>query len=145
MHWTAEDRRNFPVLVYDGTCGFCSKIVQLVLRHDRRGTVRFAPLEGHFGAALRARYPGLANAESVVWVDPTEPGDPERVLLRSDAALAVARYLGGWWRLALLGQLVPRTWRDALYRIVARHRHRLPGAQDRCLIPTSEQRARFLE
>ena len=33
-----------PILLYDGTCGFCAESLQLVLRHDRRRTLRFAAL-----------------------------------------------------------------------------------------------------
>ena len=39
-----------PVLLYDGDCGFCAESVQLVLRHERRRRVRFAPLQGVFAA-----------------------------------------------------------------------------------------------
>ena len=40
-----------PVLLYDGTCGFCAESVQLVLRHDRRGALQFAALDSSFGRA----------------------------------------------------------------------------------------------
>lgn len=138
-----------PVLLYDGACGFCSGTVQFVLRHDHRDKLRFAALQGDYGSSLRSRHPELDTVDSVVWVEPGEPTAEgtasERILLRSDAVLAVGRYLGGWWSaLARLGGGVPRAWRDALYRLVARHRHRLPGGQA-CLIPTDETRARFLE
>ncbi len=64
--------------------------------------------------------------------------------VRSDAVLRAGRYLGGLWAgLALIGALVPRVIRDQLYRWVARHRHRLGGPA--CLIPTPEQRIRFLD
>lgn len=134
-----------PVLLYDGNCGFCAQSVQLVLRHDRKTTLRFAPLQGAFGGAICVRHPALAAVDSIVWVDPATADRPERVLVRSDAALRVARYLGGWWRLLLVGHLVPRPIRDALYNLVAKHRHRLSRDVDHCVLPTPETRARFLE
>jgi hypothetical protein len=70
-----------PVLLYDGTCGFCAESVQLVLRHDRRRTLRFAALQGAFGVDVRARHPELARVDSVVWVDPPLAGQAERVLV----------------------------------------------------------------
>src|SRR5688500_7691993 len=54
------------VLLYDGTCGLCNGAVQLVLRHDRRGTLRFAPLQGEFGRAAFARHPEIQGVDSVV-------------------------------------------------------------------------------
>lgn len=134
-----------PVLLYDGTCGFCAESVQLVLRHDRRRTLRFASLQGAFGADVRARHPALAGADSVAWLEPASPGRAERVLLRSDAALRVAGYLGGWFHLARLAAILPRPLRDAGYDLVARHRHRLSGDGPSCLLPAPDARARFLD
>jgi predicted DCC family thiol-disulfide oxidoreductase YuxK len=129
------------VLLYDGTCGFCAGSVQFVLRHERRhGTLRFATLEGPLGDAARRTNPELDGIDSVIWL---ERG---RVLVRSEAALAVAAYLGGPWRaLAALGRLVPRRLRDAVYDLIARNRYRIAGRVDACPLPTPEQRGRFLE
>lgn len=129
------------VLLYDGTCGFCAESVQLVLRHDRRRTLRFASLQGAFGTAIRASHPELEGVDSVIWV---EPG-AGRVLVRSDAALRVARYLGGWWSLALVARALPRPVRDAGYDLLARHRHRLLADGPHCLVPAPEERERFLD
>jgi predicted DCC family thiol-disulfide oxidoreductase YuxK len=132
------------VLLYDGSCGFCAENVRLVLRHDRRGTLRFAALDSAFGRAVLTRHPELAPVDSMVWVEPAYGGAGERVFTRSAAALHVARYLGRAWRLAALTALIPRTLRDAVYDLVARHRHQLVGGGRECLMPTPEQRARFL-
>ncbi|MEP6688244.1 MAG: DCC1-like thiol-disulfide oxidoreductase family protein [Gemmatimonadales bacterium] len=134
-----------PVLLYDGTCGFCAESVQLVLRHDRRKTLRFAALQGEFGAAVRARHPTLEWVDSIVWVEPAGVGAPERVLVRSDAALRVAAYLGGWFTLTRFGAIVPRPIRDRAYDLIARHRHRLLAAGPSCLVPSAEVRGRFLD
>ena len=134
-----------PVLLYDGTCGFCAESVQLVLRHDRRQTLRFAALQGEFGVAVRARHPALEWVDSIVWVEPAGERGTERVLVRSDAALRVARYLGGWFTVARVGVLVPRALRDRAYDLIARHRHRLLATGPSCLVPPAEVRARFLD
>ena len=136
---------NDPVLLYDGTCGFCAESVQLVLRHDRRGTLKFAALDSSFGQAVRARHPELARVDSVVWYQPANAKVGERLFTRSSAALRVARYLGGRWRLVLVTGLIPPVIRDALYDLVARHRHSLTRGGPKCLLPTAEQRARFLQ
>lgn len=132
------------VLLYDGTCGFCAESVRLILRNDRRKTLRFAALDSAFGQAVRRRHPELATADSVVWVEQTSGERPERVLLRSAAAIQVARYLGGRWRLTTVAALVPRRLRDAVYDLVARHRHQLARGGPLCLVPTPELRTRFL-
>src|SRR5581483_8153825 len=134
-----------PVLLYDGTCGFCARAVQFTLRHERApGALRFASLQSDVGAAVRDAHPELAGVDSVIWYEHSEHGD--LVLARSAATIAVLRYLGGGWR--LLGALlraVPRPVRDWGYDVVARHRHQLVRNDASCLLPTPEQRARFLD
>lgn len=130
------------VLLYDGGCGFCEASVALVLRHDRRRTLRFGALGGAYGTAVRAQHAGLEGVDSVVWVEGS--GATERVFVRSDAALRIARYLGGWWALLGVFVLVPRVVRDGIYGLVARNRHRLARRPAGCLVPTEEERGRFL-
>jgi predicted DCC family thiol-disulfide oxidoreductase YuxK len=139
------DTVNGPVLLYDGTCGFCADSVQLVLRHDRRGALRFAALDSTFGQTVRARHPELERVDSVVWYEPASSPGGERLFTRSSAALRVARYLGGRWRLVALARFIPAVIRDRLYDLVARHRHALSRGGPRCVVPTPEQRARFLQ
>jgi predicted DCC family thiol-disulfide oxidoreductase YuxK len=100
-------------------------------------------LQGEFGRLVRRRHPELDGVDSIIWLDP--PMDRGRVLVRSDAALRVARYLGGWWRLALVFRLLPRALRDAGYDLIARHRHRLAGSGPSCLVPGPDVRERFLD
>lgn len=133
-----------PVLLFDGACGLCVWTVRFVLRHDRRGTLRFASLEGAFGRSVLERHLSLRGVDTVVWYEPAGEGGPEQVLTRSRAVLRVLRYLGGPWRLALVARLVPRGVLDALYSLVARYRRRLfPG--DACLLPSPTDRHRFLD
>lgn len=115
-----------------------------MLRHDRRGTLRFATLQGPFAVALIPRHAELVGLDSLVWVEPV-PGVGERVFVRSAAVLRVAAYLGSWWRVFLAARAVPPALRDAAYDLVARHRHRILGAEDRCFVPPPEVRARFLD
>ncbi len=133
-----------PVLLYDGTCGLCTRLVQWVLRTDRQGVVRFAPLQGELARRARLRHPELVEADSVVWLEPL--GRSSRAFLRSEAVLQLWTYLGGRWRLLAQGtRWLPRSLRDWLYDRVAIRRKKWFGAADACELPTPEQRGRMLE
>lgn len=133
-----------PLLLYDGTCGFCAASVRFILRHERQHSVFFASLQGALGSEVRSRHPELHEVDSMVWVEPSGAG-PEQVLVRSAAALRVANYLGGSWRLATLGRLLPASVRDRVYDWIARHRHGLTRTGAWCLVPSREQQSRFLD
>jgi predicted DCC family thiol-disulfide oxidoreductase YuxK len=129
-----------PIVLYDGTCGLCSRSVRWILRHERDAELRFAPLQGPTAAALRARFPEIpATLETVVLVD----GSHAR--LRSKAFLHLARHLRAPWRWAYAVRWLPGFVLDLGYRAVARVRYRIWGRADVCEIPSPEQRARFLE
>ena len=132
--------RPVALLLYDGTCGFCASSVLWVLRRDRQGTLRFAPLQGETARPILAAHPKLASVDSVVWVN--EDGE---VRVRSDAAIAVGWYLGGIWAtLATVAVGIPRPVRDWGYDLIARHRHKLTRNGPECLVPTAGERGRFL-
>jgi predicted DCC family thiol-disulfide oxidoreductase YuxK len=133
-----------PVLLYDGTCGFCAESVQFVLRHDRRGLLRFAALDSAFGRGVMDRHPEVRGFDSVLFVEPLLNGALEKVAAHSSAALRVAEYLGGRWGLLRVARVIPSPIRDAVYRLVARHRHRLSAHGPQCLVPSAQDRARFL-
>jgi predicted DCC family thiol-disulfide oxidoreductase YuxK len=131
-------------MLYDGLCGLCNRSVRLILDHDRRGTARFAALQSDYGQAVRARHPSLEKVDSVVVLE-TLPDGSERVRTRSDAALRIASYLGGFWKLFLVFKIVPRPLRDFLYDLIARYRYQMFGKYDTCMLPSPDVRSRFLD
>jgi predicted DCC family thiol-disulfide oxidoreductase YuxK len=131
------------VLLYDGVCGFCNKTVQMILNNDRRGTLRFAALQSDYGRAVVERHPETQGVDSVVFVERAAEG--ERAYVRSTAALKVAAYLGGLWKVFMCAYVVPRPLRDFLYDLVARNRYKFFGKYDQCMLPPPEARARFLD
>lgn len=113
-------------------------------RHDGCA-LGFAPLESETGGELVRYHPTLTSIDSVIWWDHPEPGDAAgRVRVRSDATIQILRYLGGPW--ALLGGMiaaVPRPWRDAVYDVIAKQRHRIVRGRP-CSIPSKEMARRML-
>lgn len=141
----AEQTAPSLVLLYDGVCGFCNKTVQMILKHDRRGELMFAPLQSRFGREVVERHPELEGVDSVVLVEKDAATGEEKLYVRSAASLRLARYLGGLWRLALAARAVPAPVRDFLYDAVARNRYKFFGKHESCLLPDAEVRSRFLD
>lgn len=132
------DASSRPILFFDGTCGFCARSVQWVLRHDRRAILRFAPLQGQTYAALEIPGKPTDMSSLVLLRD-------GRLFTRSSASVRMLCLLGGIWPLvgALLW-IIPKPIRDAGYRVVARNRYRIAGRTEACMIPTPETSARVL-
>jgi len=127
-----------PMLVYDGSCGFCSRSVQFILQHERRHDLLFVTRDSPFGQELRRHF-HLESVESMLWI----AGDEASI--ESSAVLRAASYLGGVWSaLAAISSIVPSPIRNWVYRLIARNRRRLMPSATSCLVPTAEQRERFL-
>lgn len=124
-------------MYFDGTCGLCNGFVDRLLRWDRRGTLRYSPLQGETAAA-RLGPQSPTDPATIIFAD----GD--RIYQRSTAVLRILRRLGGAGRLAAVLFLVPRPIRDAVYDWIARHRHGWFGQRAACRIATTEERRWFL-
>ncbi|MGB0330664.1 MAG: thiol-disulfide oxidoreductase DCC family protein [Planctomycetota bacterium] len=129
-----------PLLLYDGECGLCSHAVQFILRRDRRRRMLFAPLQSETGREILAAA-GLDPSDRTTMILRTGPG---AVLVRSDAALTAAADLRGPWRWAAGLRWIPRPLRDAVYRLIARFRHRIFPAPAACLLPDPGDAHRFI-
>jgi predicted DCC family thiol-disulfide oxidoreductase YuxK len=133
------------LLLYDGVCGLCDRLVQFVLAHDRAGTFRFAQLQGETGRAIVARA-GANPDDLTTFYVVRDYGTPRaRTLVKGRAALHVARVLGWPWKVVALAGVLPTPVLDWGYNLVARYRYRVFGRLDQCAIPRPDQRARFVD
>ena len=144
VHSEAQQPVGVHLVLYDGVCGLCSRLLQFLLRHDRRQVFSFAPLQSAVGRSFVERSGDPAELTSFyVVADYQTPAS--RVFTRSDAALFVAGALGWPWRVAQLTRFVPHAIRDRAYDLVARSRYRVFGRYERCLVPRPEFRNRFID
>jgi predicted DCC family thiol-disulfide oxidoreductase YuxK len=127
------------VLLFDGVCHLCDGAVKFVLAHDRAERVHFAPIQGELGRRLYAAHGLDAEAPDTMLLVTRE-----RAFRESDAVIEIGRRLGGAWKLAVLGKVIPRGLRDAAYFFVARNRYKWFGKHETCLMPTPELRRRML-
>ena len=133
------------VVFYDGVCGLCNRFVRFLLRRDRRGSLRFAPLQGRVAAEALARHGVNAGDLDTICVLPGWGTADEQLFQRSRAVLRAVTELGGAWALAArLAALVPVAIADRVYALVARRRYQTFGKYDSCPIPPPEWRERFL-
>ncbi len=133
-----------PLVLYDGVCGLCNRTVRFVLRRDKRGVFRFAPLQSDLGQELLQRHGRDPRELQTIYVVLERGTSAEHLLNRSAAAQEICRRLGGIWRLCAVFNVLPRSWRDALYDFVARRRYRWFGKYESCPLPRPEERERFL-
>ncbi len=127
------------IFVFDGMCVMCSGFMRFVMQRDRKHHFRFLPAQSPLGEALYVHY-GLkaGDYDSVLLI---EHG---LVRVKWDASIGVFEGLGWPWRVAGLGRVLPKFLSNPLYSFIARNRFKWFGRREVCLLPTAEDRERFL-
>ncbi len=114
-------------LIFDGTCGFCTRSARLVRALDRHDRVQVVPSQasgtgGRFGLSA-------ADLEQAAWAIGSD-GEKYRGAAAVQMALGVA--LGTPLPYALYRLPVMRQVQDGIYALVSRYRGRLPGDTPYC-------------
>jgi predicted DCC family thiol-disulfide oxidoreductase YuxK len=133
------------LVIYDGVCGLCSRLLQFLVEHDRHKVFAFASLQSAVGRAVVERTGGNPDELSSFLVLANYRANHPELLSRSRAALFVAGQLGWPWKMAVLMRALPVALRDRLYSVVARNRYRVLGRVDQCSTLRPEFRGRSIE
>jgi predicted DCC family thiol-disulfide oxidoreductase YuxK len=135
-----------PVLLYDGECGLCNALMRFMLKHDRRGGLHFSPLQGPTAQAfLRSRGMDTTDFDSLVFIDDIDRPNTAHHVRTSGALAALEQMGGGWSRLSRIVSRVPSSWRDALYKVIARLRYRIFGRYRPTPLPNPDWARRIID
>ncbi len=126
------------IIVFDGVCNFCNRIVQIIIRHDPSAQIHFAAQQSEAGEKLIKDLDIKESSNSVLFVK------DGLVYYQSDAVIEIAKLLTGWPSLFKYTIIVPRFLRNAIYKFIAANRYAIFGKQDQCMVPKDEERGRFL-
>jgi predicted DCC family thiol-disulfide oxidoreductase YuxK len=133
------------LVLYDGVCGLCSRLLQFLLRHDHRCAFSFASLQSKTGKAIITRWGGNPDELTTFYVLADFQTPDARIFGKSAAALFVAGELGWPWKVLRLAGVLPSWLLDRVYDVIARSRYRVFGRYEQCLMPRPEFRSRFIE
>lgn len=128
------------LVLFDGVCNFCNFWIQFALKRDQKRRLKFTSLQGETAHQLLPRYhidPTVLT--SVIFID------DGKVYRESSAALRVCRYLDGGWKLLYGLMIIPVFIRDGIYKWIGRNRYKWFGKTETCMLPTPEQRERFVD
>lgn len=134
---------------FDGDCAMCNRQMQLLIQADKRERIAFAPLQGKTAERIWQRFPDLkpepgGSFKSMIAARGLDTDTPT-VTLRSNAAIDVARELGGLWRLFTVFRWIPVRIRDAVYNLIAYNRYRWFGKSEQCIWQPDVNPNRFLD
>ncbi len=128
-----------PVILFDGVCSLCNKLVLFIIKRDPKAKFKFASLQSEIGKSLLLKTELPTNhLDSIILID------GEQYFLQSTAALRILKELNGGWKAIYIFLAVPKFLRDFIYNSIAKTRYRIFGKEDACMIPTTDIKKHFL-
>jgi predicted DCC family thiol-disulfide oxidoreductase YuxK len=135
-----EQYNDFAILLFDGECNLCNHLVQFIIPRDPKAYFRFAALQSERGRQLLEHHHLPMDMMNTVIL--IEKG---QLYTKSTAALKLTRKLYRFWPILYVFSVIPTFIRDPIYNWVARNRYKWFGQREVCMIPTAENKLRFLE
>jgi predicted DCC family thiol-disulfide oxidoreductase YuxK len=133
--------RDKKIILFDGVCNLCDSAVQMIIKHDAKDVFRFVALQSDLGQKI-IQHLGI-DAQKIDSIILYQPGFA--YYYKSEAALEIAKNLGGVFYFAILFSILPTSFNNYIYDYIAKNRYKWYGKKEACMIPTKEMKAKFLE
>lgn len=119
---------NNTIILFDDHCNLCNSSVSFILKRDKKKQFDFVPLQSEKGKELIVKFQLPEDSDSVIVIR------QKSVFIESDAALEIGKLLPPPWSWVVIFKLIPKGWRDNIYRWVAKNRYRWFGKRNSCRI-----------
>lgn len=127
------------VILFDGVCNFCNCTVNLMIKYDQLGVLKFSPNQSTAGQKMVKDFEiDIQTIKTVIAII------DDKVYFKTDAIIEIAKRLSGWPRIFSLLKFIPKPFRDFFYDIFAKYRYTLFGKKTQCMLPDLSVKDRFL-
>lgn len=129
------------IILFDGLCNLCDTSVQYVIKHDKKDSFRFVALQSDLGQKI-IKHIGIdtTKTDSVILYEPRIA-----YYYKAEAAIRIVKEIGGIYSFLTIFSILPNAILNYIYDYIAKNRYKWYGKKETCLIPTEEQKVKFLE
>lgn len=124
------------IVFYDGDCGFCNRTVQWILDKEKSPIIHFSAIQSPFAQRFLNGKGVMPDLSTVYFFSDGQ------LFSESAAAFQLCLFLRNPYRALRFFRLLPRSLTNAVYRGIAKRRHRM--AKGYCVAPTPAQKDRFI-
>ena len=108
------------IVFYDGDCGLCSYVVQIILNNEREEKLSFCSLQSEFAIEFLKRKGHDATLLNTLYFF-----NGSKIYRKSSAALEIIKFLKSPWQFFLVFWIIPWFIRDVFYDIIASIRKKI--------------------
>ncbi len=134
-----KNLENYQIIFFDGECTFCNKSINLLIKFDKKKIFKFASLQSELGQNVLKRFKkDVTVFDSIILYDGFE------IFEKSDAFIKICNQLPSGWKLLSVVKFLPYSVRDFFYDFIAKNRHTFFRDMNSCIIPSKEEKERFI-
>lgn len=128
------------IILFDGICNLCDASVQYVIKQDKKDSFRFVSLQSDLGQKI-IKHIGIdtTKTDSVILYEPRIA-----YYYKAEAAIRIVKEIGGIYSFLTIFSILPNAILNYIYDYIAKNRYKWYGKKETCLIPTEEQKTKFL-
>lgn len=128
------------IVLFDGVCNMCDSAVQRIIKADPKDIFRFVALSSDKGQEI-LNHIGIApgSIDSIILYQPGKA-----YYVKSQAALQIASQLKGLYPLLGILNILPKSFNDLIYDLIAKNRYKFFGKKSQCMIPDKNIKNKFL-
>lgn len=105
------------ILLFDSGCNLCNSSVAFVKKGDKHHQILQYPIRSAEGQEVLQLYPYLLNVDSIIYIQ------ENKVYIKSDAVIEIAKKLSFPYKFISYGRFVPVAWRNKMYNWIAKNRY----------------------
>ncbi|MCX6186363.1 MAG: DCC1-like thiol-disulfide oxidoreductase family protein [Bacteroidetes bacterium] len=126
------------IVYYDGYCGLCHASVRFIIKHDKYKVFRYASLQSDF-AQQRLPQHHLKTTDTIILFA------NGNLLTKSIAVFTIVQLLGFPYNMLLVFKAFPISTGNRVYYFISKHRYRVWGKLNTCLLPSQKHKDLFLD
>lgn len=128
------------IVLFDGICNLCNSTVQFIIKRDKNNVFKFSSLQSEFGQNfLEERNLSSTDFNSIILYE-----SGVAYYTKSTAILKIVQKLGFPYKILSVFLLIPSPIRDSIYSLLSKNRYHLFGKKDSCMVPTAENKKKFI-
>jgi predicted DCC family thiol-disulfide oxidoreductase YuxK len=129
------------VVFFDGVCNLCNGVVDFLIRKDSKNQLKYSSLQsGYAKNFFKKQEINIEDLNSVYFYDGVS------IYNKSRAISAIFRKLPYPYKaIGIFIQYFPERLGNLIYDFIAIRRYTLFGKKEECRMPTSRERAKFVD
>ncbi|MCB0806219.1 MAG: DUF393 domain-containing protein [Bacteroidales bacterium] len=133
------ENRPDHLILFDPYCNLCTAIVKYILKQDKKERFYFGSLYSKRGKDIKKHLSWEKQKNTIIYFEKDE------VFTQSDAAIRIISKLRGIHKTVSVFRYVPKSFRDYLYKIVAKYRYNIFGKRKDPFKPSEIHKSRFID